>query len=259
MLNREDKGPLVEILQKSLSKHWKLVIDGDFGLRTEAAVRNFQHQHKLTKDGIVGPYTERTLDEADYQCAFPPLAWLSKTPYFSQRDNKYVPNGTCNVTSLAMVMACWKPELMVDAKQLEDRLFEQLQTTEAQEHFIKYYPWAIKQGYNPRNIHGMLQWLSAKNGFENLFSDSTTMDEIEEWAVDVGGPLIISGKFTASGHIVVLCGQTACGDLIINDPYGNWEHGYRNDHNGKEVIYNLKDVESIWSGNYRTHRIKPRN
>lgn len=28
-----------------------------------------------------------------------------KVPYFSQLDNKYVPGGTCNVTSVAMCLA----------------------------------------------------------------------------------------------------------------------------------------------------------
>lgn len=35
----------------------KLEIDGDFGSKTEAAVKNFQKRHRLKVDGIVGPQT----------------------------------------------------------------------------------------------------------------------------------------------------------------------------------------------------------
>lgn len=40
-----------------------LALDGDFGKRTEAAVIDFQSQHGLLADGIVGPITMRALEE----------------------------------------------------------------------------------------------------------------------------------------------------------------------------------------------------
>ena len=39
-------------------------IDGDFGTATEKAVKEFQRDHKLTQDGIVGPATWTALQEA---------------------------------------------------------------------------------------------------------------------------------------------------------------------------------------------------
>lgn len=38
-----------------------LVVDGIFGARTDARVREFQGRHELTPDGIVGPLTRRAL------------------------------------------------------------------------------------------------------------------------------------------------------------------------------------------------------
>lgn len=43
-------------------QHPVLVVDGDFGVLTEAAVREFQLMHGLTVDGIVGPQTISALN-----------------------------------------------------------------------------------------------------------------------------------------------------------------------------------------------------
>jgi peptidoglycan hydrolase-like protein with peptidoglycan-binding domain len=46
-------GKEVEDLQKYL----KIKVDGDFGPKTEEAVKKFQKENKLTPDGIVGQKT----------------------------------------------------------------------------------------------------------------------------------------------------------------------------------------------------------
>ena len=48
---------VVKLQQLLVKKGYKLRIDGVFGQMTEAAVRQFQNQHKLIVDGIVGPST----------------------------------------------------------------------------------------------------------------------------------------------------------------------------------------------------------
>lgn len=53
LLKRGDKGASVRELQKLLL----IEVDGDFGPKTQAAVKVFQKKHNLTADGIVGPYT----------------------------------------------------------------------------------------------------------------------------------------------------------------------------------------------------------
>lgn len=59
------KGPEVRQLQEGLNKLptqiARLDADGDFGSRTLGRVKEFQGQHKLTADGIVGPMTWETL------------------------------------------------------------------------------------------------------------------------------------------------------------------------------------------------------
>lgn len=57
-LRRGDVGEFVKQLQTKL----KLKADGDFGAKTEAAMRVFQRDHNLVPDGIVGPKSWAMLD-----------------------------------------------------------------------------------------------------------------------------------------------------------------------------------------------------
>ena len=58
LLKKGDKGENVKILQKALGG---ITIDGDFGAKTETAVKAFQKSKGLTADGIVGSATQKAL------------------------------------------------------------------------------------------------------------------------------------------------------------------------------------------------------
>ncbi len=61
-IRRGSKNNFVFLLQFILGQNgFTLNVDGDFGSRTEAAVRIFQQNNNLSADGIVGPNTWRTL------------------------------------------------------------------------------------------------------------------------------------------------------------------------------------------------------
>ena len=67
-LCRGSKGDAVRELQTMLLKLGYDLgpcgIDGDFGKATEAAVRSFQSDHRLTVDGVVGPVTYGELEKS---------------------------------------------------------------------------------------------------------------------------------------------------------------------------------------------------
>ena len=53
LLKKGSKGESVKTLQEFL----KITVDGDFGPKTEAAVKSWQAAHGLLADGIVGKNT----------------------------------------------------------------------------------------------------------------------------------------------------------------------------------------------------------
>ena len=55
------KGDVVKKLQQTLN----LTVDGDFGPKTDKAVREFQAKNKLTIDGVVGNNTWKALGITD--------------------------------------------------------------------------------------------------------------------------------------------------------------------------------------------------
>lgn len=82
VLRKGDEGEEVRELQSNLIKLKYSVgadgADGDFGSNTEKAVKKFQGEHGLTKDGVVGPHTYAALDKA--------LAELNKLLAYSEED-----------------------------------------------------------------------------------------------------------------------------------------------------------------------------
>lgn len=62
LLKRGCKGDDVKWLQTKLNENgFNLIIDGDFGVKTEDAVRMYQNQHGLVCDGLVGNKTRSEL------------------------------------------------------------------------------------------------------------------------------------------------------------------------------------------------------
>ncbi|HCF29483.1 MAG TPA: hypothetical protein DEV81_20285 [Cyanobacteria bacterium UBA11049] len=66
VLRRNDRqataDDMVKVLQQLLNKsNFRLTVDGFFGAKTEAAVKQYQGKNGLLVDGIVGPQTWNSL------------------------------------------------------------------------------------------------------------------------------------------------------------------------------------------------------
>jgi peptidoglycan hydrolase-like protein with peptidoglycan-binding domain len=85
MLRTGSQGSQVRALQMLLNAHGSaLTVDGDFGPRTEAAVRSFQARQGLVADGIVGPRTASALNTGAGQPAAPTPAPAPAAPAVGQ-------------------------------------------------------------------------------------------------------------------------------------------------------------------------------
>lgn len=65
VLRKGSKGKEVEVLQTNLNKaiNAGLAVDGDFGSKTEKAVKDFQKKYGLVVDGIYGPKSQAKMQE----------------------------------------------------------------------------------------------------------------------------------------------------------------------------------------------------
>jgi uncharacterized protein YvpB len=164
-------------------------------------------------------------------------------PYKFQLDNWQNPTGSCNVTSLAMVLEFWgaahKPGYE-GFDQLEDEL----------------YAYMIANGLNRHSPQDLAEVVRAY-GLKDRFTVKATIAQAQEW-LKTGKPAIIHGYFTQFGHIVVLVGCDDAG-FLVHDPYGEWfADGYRTDLSGAYVHYSYDLIRRtcIPDGDFWVHFIE---
>lgn len=126
-------------------------------------------------------------------------------PYLSQRDNRIRPSQTCNMTCAAMVIGFYYPEKLGNNHQLEDVLTQKL---------------TAEKGVDAIYYHANIVAVLEEYGVNSRFSVETSWDAIKKH-LGTGNPVIYSGKFTNSGHIIVLRGYDDKG-FFVNDPWGEW-------------------------------------
>lgn len=96
MLKIQDRGAKVTALQEQLaSLGYNLTADGVFGLATLRAVREFQADHGMAVDGIVGHFTEMALFDAlnGVEIVKPASEHFAITDFISESDTDAVANG----------------------------------------------------------------------------------------------------------------------------------------------------------------------
>ncbi len=260
IFRRGDKSPEIAAIKQAFNAiGFNMVIDNEFDLTLDVATRILQRMSKITVDGVIGPNTMKALKSTlSLEAGLLKnngIKILHKVGYQTQRDNKYNPGGTCGPTSMSMAMSFYgaKPAA---GKQLEDEIFEHLQASDAQAIFKRDFPWAVGK-YNPHNIHGMLQWV-CNNKYVPIKDTFISHDTWEGLKLALQrGPLVVSGHFTGSGHVICLVGETTGGDIIVHDPYGNWGYGYQRRLPGECVVYNQEDLKRLvkpGGGRYQYHK-----
>jgi hypothetical protein len=148
--------------------------------------------------------------------------------------------GWCSPTSVSMVLGYWsgklqRPELAPDVPEVARAVFD--------ENYNGTGNWSFNTAF-AGSFPGMRAYVSR---LENL-------DELRSW-IEAGVPVVISApysllndnpKYSSGGHLVVVIGFTASGDVLINDPATALNRGQQ-----VRRTYLRKNVEKAWarSGN----------
>lgn len=124
-------------------------------------------------------------------------------PYKSQLDNGLNPEGSCNVTCIAMCLEYFKIPRKKTSGQFEDEL----------------YQYALDNNLSRHSPHD-LAVIAQDYGAKDAFDSHATVDAVKAW-LSAGNPAVTHGYFTGSGHIIVLVGYDEKG-FIVHDPNGEW-------------------------------------
>lgn len=246
MLRRDIESPVeVKALNRCLHELGYKMVDPDstvFDLNTEISVYDFQRLNDIVVDGIVGPITQKMLSDTskDAQYYSDPRFTLFRVPYYSQRDNHLYPKSACNVTCLAMALTYLGHKWTGD-EQLEDYLMSVLTGKEGQRYYLNHFPSYHNKGYRAASVHGMLVWIAHSFGFQ---ASSLYVKDLSDISFGETTTTILSGSFTGAGHLVTVVGSLANEALIVHDPYGDWNQGYKNQ-NGAFRLYSYSKLTNI--------------
>lgn len=150
-------------------------------------------------------------------------------PYHTQLNNRRAPHSTCNVTCVAMVCSYYGILGKTDEPQLEDEMDI----------------WLAGKSLK-RTWHENLVKLFAHYGVKDIFRTDWSWEAIKD-QLRKGEPVITSGMFTQSGHIILLRGFSESKQCwYVNDPYGEWfSSGYRTDLTGENLEYSYGMVSRL--------------
>ena len=92
--------------------------------------------------------------------------------------------------------------------------------------------------YHDKIVKTLAHW-----NVKSVFSTTTPFTKIKQHLAN-GYPVIYSGKFTGSGHIIVLRGYDNTG-FWVNDPWGEWfSTGYQ-DKSGENRHYSYRMMSNL--------------
>jgi len=152
---------------------------------------------------------------------------VETTPYFSQYDNDINKGGSCQNTSIAMVLGLYGADVTPD---------------EISRRFGTY------KGQTPEGVADIFNTYAAENGIDERMQPerSGSISDLKA-QLDEGKPVIINGYFTRPGHVVVVTGYDENG-YYVNDPAGvwseTWKGGYQGSYDGRSVHYDNESFET---------------
>lgn len=162
-------------------------------------------------------------------------------PWNDQRNNKFSPGASCNVSSLQV-------SLSLDFKITDDELFTMCNSEEMKDIIKKKYPrdgW-IMPFFTKKTANEV--WVVVVESAIKVIGDSKYVKFHQNISkdliikeIDNGYPVIVCGKFTG-GHFVTIIGYDLEKNVwIANDSWGNWNTKY-SIKNGDNVEYDMNKL-----------------
>jgi len=178
-----------------------------------------------------------------------------------QMATKRRPKAECKTTAARMGIYYTGHPMPVPYEQMPDYLMDALNSSEGWEYLNKKFPGAK---YNPWNSFVCIAWAVNKViGKEICIVKDATFSEIVEH-VKSGGAVIIGGGFLSggtSGHFVCIVGfkfadDTSITDVVIDDPYGNYNTHYKDHFDGNDIAIKLPDFIKMTFGSAKKKTVQ---
>ena len=119
--------------------------------------------------------------------------------------------------------------------------FDRVQTDASGRNSQGAYGWCTDGG-------GAWAWrmqdYAKRHDLNSDFDGSATFAKMQD-SIDSGKAVALSTQLTSAGHLVTIKGYTSDGKLVVNDPYGNKNLGYKN-YQGENSIYTWSQVSAKW-------------
>jgi hypothetical protein len=153
-------------------------------------------------------------------------------PYYDQNDNQEDPEGSCNVTSIAMDLAY----LGIPQRHPQMRYPDELDA------------YCDENGLDRHSPLDLAKVVEAY-GCQDNFSYHNNWDTIKAWIAS-GLPVVVHTLLTQSGHVILLRRYDDSG-VWVNDPNGVWTpDGYNEDESGENLHYSWDLMyQTVSSGN----------
>jgi hypothetical protein len=191
-----------------------------------------------------------------------------KNEYYSQVNNKFFPEYACMPTSFIMALI-YNGIHVVSSKvssvppsfiypidfQPEDFLMVLCRSPWGYNLRDKI-TWAVNSNIEPNQVHQVISEIVNKMvGFEiTKFVEKSTFEDLTNLIITGKKSVVVSGKFTSSGHAVVVCGlriddSGKISHILVDDPYGNYFTNYK-DKNGNNTWFPKDIFCALWSNWY---------
>ena len=177
-----------------------------------------------------------------------------------QLATKRRPKAECNTTAASMGIEYTGHKMPVAYSEMPDYLMDVLNSKEGWNYLYKKFPGAK---YNPWNSSTCIAWAVNKTiGKEICIVKGAAFPEIVNH-IQNGGAVVIGGGFLSggtSGHFVCIVGfkfeNGIITDVIIDDPYGNYNTDYKDHFDGNDIVFPLPEFMKLTFGSSKKKTVQ---